>query len=246
MITVIDCETTGTDAAVDRVVEFAAVPIHVIEAAPGSDLRPVYTAGEGVSSLVYPGIPIPPQASAVHHLIDEDVESAPPLGRAINQVLGPLWQSDENLICCAHNARFDRSFLPPLQNAKWLDTYRCAMHLFPDAPTHSNQGLRYALRLPVPRDLPVHRALGDCVVTAHLLLRLLQERSLDELLTLSRKAVVLKTIRFGKHKGMAWTEAPMNYLEWLAEQKSEDPDVRFTVAFELKRRAAIRKEGNLV
>jgi hypothetical protein len=35
------------------------------------------------STLVRPGIPIPPEASAVHHLIDEDLADAPPLMDAI-------------------------------------------------------------------------------------------------------------------------------------------------------------------
>lgn len=240
MIHIVDVETTGVDPAADRVVEFAAVPVRIEgdASAPGARL----VIEPGVSSLVYPGIPIPPQASAVHHLIDADVEDAPPLGRAINHVLGPLWQADPDAIFAAHNARFDRGFLHPLHGAKWVCTYRCSLHVWPDAPTHSNQGLRYFLGLRVPRDLPTHRALGDATVTAHLFARLLEERSLDDLVKLSTKAVVLRKVRFGKHAGADWSAVPTDYLEWLANQKSDDPDVRFTVKFELARRMNAKEQ----
>ncbi len=240
MIRVVDVETTGVDAAKDRVVEVAAVPVRL---GPGSNENaPCFNAeiGEGASSLVYPAIPIPPTASAVHHLIDEDVESAPPLGRAINQILGPFWQADQQRIFVAHSARFDRSFLPPLQEgSQWICTYRCALHVWPEAPRHSNQTLRYWLKLPVSRDLPVHRALGDAVVTAHLFARLLQERSLDDLLKLSTKAVLLKRLTFGKHKDRLWTEVPTDYIEWFISQKPDDPDERYTAKYELARRRGV-------
>ena len=232
---VIDTETTGIDPASDRVVEFAAVPVHI--AMVGD--RVLGTLEEGASSLVYPGIAIPPKASAVHHLIDEDVENAPPLGRAINQVLGPLWQAAPDPIFVAHNARFDRSFLHPLHDARWIDTYRCARHLMPTAPGFSNQCLRYWLKLPIPRDLPVHRALGDAVVTAHLFVRLLLDASPDELLRLSKKAVLLTHVPFGKHREELWSSVPDSYLSWLAGQKSDDPDVRWTLKKEIERRKSL-------
>jgi exodeoxyribonuclease X len=225
------------DPARDRVVEFAAVPFYTATVETNTGSLPTYLMGGGVSSLVYPGIPIPPEASAVHHLIDEDVEGAPPLGRAVDLVLGPLWRSAPERIFVAHNARFDRPFLPMLHDgAQWVCTYRCALHVWPDAPGFSNQTLSYWLQLPVPRDLPAHRALTDATVTAHLFLRLLAERSLEDLAKLTRKAAVLKTLPFGKHKGEAVTAVPTSYLEWILREEVDDPDARYTAKFELARR----------
>jgi DNA polymerase-3 subunit epsilon len=68
---------------------------------------------------------------------------------------------------------------------------------------------------------------------------LLQERTLDELLRLSTKAVVLKKVGFGKHFGRLWTEVPEDYLGWGARQDF-DPDVKFTIKSEIARRRAER------
>ena len=243
MIFVVDTETTGLDAATDRVVEFAAVPMrHIFPEGTAAH----WQIGEGASSLVYPGRPIPPEASGVHHIIDEDVENAPPLGRAVNQVLGPMWQAEPEVVFAAHNARYDKPFLPMLHEHRWIDTYRCALHVWPDAPNHKNMTLRYWLGIDLPRDGGSHRALADATVTAHLLARLLERRTLDELYALSRKAVVLQALPFGKHKGQAFTSVPVDYLEWLRDQKPDDHDVRFTVNFELKRRIEALKERGLV
>jgi exodeoxyribonuclease X len=65
----IDLETTGTGPD-DHVVEIAAVDFI------GSDIQIVS------SDLVRPPIPIPPEASAVHHITDDDVSGSPPLWRS--------------------------------------------------------------------------------------------------------------------------------------------------------------------
>ena len=67
---VIDLETTGTTAD-DAVVEIAAVDL------VGDEILPVR------ADLVRPPIPIPPEASAIHHITDEDVVCAPTLEQAL-------------------------------------------------------------------------------------------------------------------------------------------------------------------
>ena len=66
-------------------------------------------------------------------------------------------------------------------------------------------------------------------------MRLLTERSIEELLKLSKKAVVLKKVGFGKHFGMLWADVPGSYLEW-ASRQDFDPDIKFTVQHEIARR----------
>jgi exodeoxyribonuclease X len=67
VVRVIDIETTGTDPEQDAVIEIASV-----------DVLADGTIANRQSTLVRPGIPVPPEASAVHHLIDEDLAGAPP------------------------------------------------------------------------------------------------------------------------------------------------------------------------
>jgi DNA polymerase III epsilon subunit-like protein len=64
----IEIETTGTDPETDRIIEIASV-----------DVLAGGTITNQQSTLVRPGIPIPPESSAVHHLLDEDLAGAPPL-----------------------------------------------------------------------------------------------------------------------------------------------------------------------
>jgi DNA polymerase-3 subunit epsilon len=67
---IIDLETTGTDPQSDRIVE-----ISILKIAPGS--KPDHRA-----QRVNPGIPIPPEATAIHRIKDEDVACMQPF-RAI-------------------------------------------------------------------------------------------------------------------------------------------------------------------
>ena len=62
----VDCESTGTSPARDRLIEVAAVRF-----APDADPA-------RFTRRVNPGVPIPPAAAAVHHLTDADVAGCPP------------------------------------------------------------------------------------------------------------------------------------------------------------------------
>lgn len=68
---------------------------------------------------------------------------------------------------------------------RWICTMKCAKHLFPDAPGHSNQVLRYHMKLDqdfddAERAMPPHRAGPDTFVTAHRLARMVFAKSVDE------------------------------------------------------------------
>jgi DNA polymerase-3 subunit epsilon len=61
-----DLETTGKDTGRDRIVQIAVMKIH-------PDGRE-----EVKTRLINPGIPIPPAATAIHHITDADVAGEPP------------------------------------------------------------------------------------------------------------------------------------------------------------------------
>lgn len=232
-IVVIDCETTGLDPEHNRVVEIAAVEVFLREDGSAS-----WVVGAPVSSYVNPQCPIPPEASGVHHIVDEDVAGAPWLGNAIAKIM-PGWETGVDVVA-AHNAKFDKPFLPPLSGKRWICTWRCAMHTWPDAPSFKNGALFYYLGFKRGPNAPApHRAGFDALMTAHILTRLLAERSVDELLKLARKAVVLKKVPFGMHYGKFWEEVPSSYLDWAKGKDDLDPDVKFTVKHEIARRAAL-------
>src|SRR5262245_945490 len=153
-VRVIDIETTGTDPTVDAIIEIASV-----------DLLKDGTITNQQSTLVRPAIPVPPESSAVHHLIDEDLAFAPQLDEVLDQFKG----ADAYV---AHNADFERSFLEHLfGHALLACTYKCALRIWPDLLSHTNQALRYRLGLVSPfnvdrHTLSPHRALSDAIVTA--------------------------------------------------------------------------------
>jgi len=69
-------------------------------------------------------------------------------------------------------------------------TWKCALRLWPQLASFSNQMLRYQRKpdgLIHELGLPAHRALPDAYVTAHHLRDMLNAASLDQLLTWSRE-----------------------------------------------------------
>jgi exodeoxyribonuclease X len=228
----IDLETTGLDHKTDSVVEIAAVQVIKND-------RDQWTIGQGSSSLVAPGRRVPPEARAVHHLSDEQLRSAPQLPMAVADVMMAVDKRGERIECVvAHNAAFDRGFLGAFfpSSMIWLDTMRCAQHIWPDAPSYGNMALFYWLNLernsPLP-DLPPHRALYDATVTANLLLALFDNHSLEDLIELQTKPVLQRICRFGKHRNVAWSEVPRDYLRWVLGQDNPpfEDDVRHTASY---------------
>jgi len=224
---VVDTETTGFDPKVERVVEIAWIlccPKQVFSRA---------------HTRVNPGIPIPAVASAVHHIIDEDVVGCP----ALHEIAPTIELLAENGCMVAHNAAFDRGFLASLRlPTKWLCTMRLARHLWPEAPSHSNQALRYCLKLPVPRDLPAHSALADAEVTAALFQREMAEyvsrfpdSNLDQLLAYIETPCLVRTMTFGKHAGKPVADLPLDYVDWALRNVTDmDSDLRYTLKERLK------------
>ena len=234
-VLVIDTETTGLTPSEDRIVEIAAVMM----------------SGERFSSLVSPiGRPIPPTASAVHHLRDADVAKAPLLSDIES---GDQWEHlmDAQVALAAHNAAFDRGFLVGsgqsgspeyYRDARWICTWRCAMHLWPEAPSHSNQVLRYFLdltdgELGLPRGLAPHRALYDALVTAGILRRMLRRHALDQLLDMTTRPALLLRVRGGRYDGRLWSEMDDGYLRWtLDPRRNFSEDVLHTARHHLEQR----------
>ena len=207
-IRIIDCETTGTTDD-DQVVEIGSVDLKDRELA------------NAMSTLVQPTIPIPPVACAVHHITDDMVAGAP----SIEEAMAPYMDAR---VFAAHNCAFDRRFLP--FEGDWICTYKAAMTVWPDAPEHKNQVLRYWLGLPALPDwvgINPHRALFDAWTTAMLLQRLLDQRSVEELVEISGKPLLLPFLRFGKHANVPMREVPKDYLEWILREDF-DEDVMHT------------------
>jgi DNA polymerase III epsilon subunit family exonuclease len=153
---VIDVETTGFSPAADRVVEIGCAEVE------GDQIVARW------STLVNPGRAIPAEATAVHGITDAMVARAPSLKPALKYAR----RLCRGRIVAAHSARFDLSFVGPWVAAEALCTMRLARTLFPEAPNYKNQTLRQFLDIDdrAGESFSAHRALGDALVTAHILI----------------------------------------------------------------------------
>lgn len=227
IIRVIDLETTGTEKS-DHVVEIGYVD--VVDGAVSPDRRR--------QSFVRPPIKIPPESMAIHHITDDVVA----IFKTWPDVCGAFLDTDGSAginVFAAHNAVFERMFIDPIRGAAWVCTYKCALRAWPDLKSHSNHAIRYAKNLPVnAADAePVHRALPDAYVTAHIVVELLKEHSLDELIAWSAEPPVMPTCPIGDEwRGKKWGEVDKGFLQWCLDRKGMSPDIVWNVKREFQRR----------
>lgn len=151
----VDLETTGTAAAGDRITEVAVVRV---DADPDGAGPPRI---DGWSTLVNPGVSIPPAIQGLTGITNEMVRDAPRFEAIADEIAART----ANALFVAHNARFDYGFLKhafarlgrPF-TARVLCTVRLSRRLFPDADRHNLDSVIARHALPVDGR---HRALGD-------------------------------------------------------------------------------------
>lgn len=155
----LDLETTGLDHLQDQVIEVAAI----IYRDDGS--RETFT------TLVNPGVSVPPQITSLTGIDDAMLENAPASEEAALQ-LRPLL---EGKVIVAHNASFDVKFLQTLVGSfpnKWIDTLELAKILFPSLSSYS---LRSLVRKFSLDSCPTHRAYADTLALEKLFFYLQEE-----------------------------------------------------------------------
>jgi exodeoxyribonuclease X len=232
LVRVIDFETTGDQEDPGaEIIELGRIDV---------DLTTRQVSNPWRSFASCSRLPIPPETKGIHHITEADIAGFP---RALD-LFGPCFEGCGPVdYLAAHNAGFEQHFHDG-SGRKWIDTYKCALVVWPEAPSHKNQSLRYWLDLDNDPNLdfdrvladPPHRALPDAYVTAHILVRLLDERSAEELAKISEYPALLRVMNFGKHKGMTFEEAPADYLEWIRDKSEMNSDTKFSAKYWLKKR----------
>lgn len=215
-----------------------------------------------VSVLVDCGIPVTVGARAVHHISDEMVAGEIGPSQAIAMFADGLHE-----YVCAHNVDHEKKYMGtgfnpaaeehpetgrPLR--QWLCTYKGALRIWPDAPGHKLMELRYFLDLDSAEDFdpklanPPHRAPADSYVCAHLLRRMLQEVTVEQLARWSAGPALLYMCFMKKHKGKPWSQVAAedrDYLDWIFNKSDvNDRDIRATVKYWLNRTANPSADGN--
>ena len=148
----VDLETTGATATHDRITEIGVIEVN---------------RGQLVSewsTLVNPGMSIPPIITSLTGISNAMVAAAPDFADICHDVLRRI----EGKLFIAHNARFDYGFLKNefrrcglTFNARVLCTVKLSRKLYPQHPRHNLDALlaRHALDCEAR-----HRALGDARV----------------------------------------------------------------------------------
>ena len=156
----VDIETTGLDSSIDRIIEIGAVK---------------YVGGQKAgtfSSLINPGMEIPPDIVSLTGIDNGMVDSAP----AVEQVIADFEQflGDSPLIV-GQNIRFDIAFLKNHLSSQYLtdidkyfmDTAALARLAWPGLRSYGLAHLREFLNLEVDEE---HRALPDAEIAAQVYL----------------------------------------------------------------------------
>lgn len=242
LIHVMDTETARTDCP--SICEIALVTIDTSKKSIVS----------WESSLVDPLVEMDEICRATHHIDPELVKEKMTAKDWLYEYMpdtGPIF---------AHNASFDKGhFDGMLDDRQWYCTLKLSRKLYPNAPKHSNQVLRYYLNLDVsdmPTDpsscvtnefssydkdiLNMHRALYDTWCTAKMVLKMIDEYGYDNLIQMHDTPTLLRTFRFGnKHQNKTWDQVAVEdpkYLQWMHNKVTDlDDDTRHTLNHYLKR-----------
>ncbi len=198
-----------------------------------------YKTGEdSFMGLYKPPVPIPPGASAVHHISNEMVKDKPAFTSAEEFEKIKTMFEDMDSVLVAHNMPFDLGMIKKegIVPANTVCTLRVARFLDREGKLakHNLQFLRYALGIEI--EATAHDAMGDVLVLEQLYHRLVKKimeedgTSLDEaikkMIDISSKPSLFRSISFGKHAGKKIEEilgTDKGYLEWLLGQKEAKP-----------------------
>jgi len=228
VVRVIDFETTGTEPPEAQVCEVGYCDVE-IEACV---IRPPKSWLCGVDKM-------PPDVRAVHHISFLDCQTEP--------AFDPATLDDEKVFAfAAHNFEFEGKFFQTPKPV--ICTYKAALRVWPDAPTHSNGGLRYWLEdqgMILPEHhmtQPAHRAGPDAYVTAWLLLALLREGATGkQMVAWTKEPKLLPRCTIGKFRGKPWSEVEAGFLGWMLRQPDMDEDLKWNAAREIK----LRRNGSV-
>lgn len=206
-----DTETTGVKTDKDRIIEIAGYN-------PLTD--------ESFCSFVNPQMPIPKESIEICNITDEMVQDAPTFDIVAKQFFefcGP------NAYLIAHNNEsFDKKILyheckrvgVELPEFTYIDTLKWARKYRPDLPRHSLQYIREIYDIP---ENNAHRALDDVMVLHEIFSQMIDDlpmKVVHELL--SQKEPAIKSMPFGKHRGIPIEKVPSSYLKWLGKSGALD------------------------
>ena len=190
--TVFDTETTGLEPANgDEIIQIGAARI----------VNGRLLIRESFEQLIDPGRPIPAASIPIHGITEDMVRNQP----RIADVLPSFHRFAEDSVLVAHNAAFDMRFLQLKEAATGiafrqpvLDTLLLSALVHPNQSSHRLDAIaeRFDIRI-----IGRHTALGDAIVTAQVLLRLVP----------LLQAMGIRTLRDAREASQKTWYARLNY-----------------------------------
>lgn len=226
IIRVVDFETTGIEPPEAEVCEVGMCDFRLGERHVGEPKSWLC----GVRTM-------PPEARAIHHISLAECAGKPAFEAE------PLTDAGISAIA-THNSEFDTKFFVP--TVPVICTYKAALRVWPDAPSHSNGALRYWLedagKIAPDHALtqPSHRAGPDAYITAHILLALFNAGTTGrEMVAWTKEPRLLPTCPLGKFRGKPWSEVEAGFLGWMLRQPTMEPDLQWNARREIERRSGV-------
>lgn len=219
----LDVETTGVEDK-DRLVQLA-----------------YHIKGENwhIDQLFKPPVPMSIDAMSICHITNEMLEEQEPFAGSSHFKELQKHFDDPEAVFIAHNAQFDMKFLVKEGMALPVK-HVCTMKIahFHDAEgnlsKHTLQFLRYTFGLKFDQVINPHDAFSDILVLEALFDYYSQFYTLDEMVAISQKPILLKKMMFGKFKGMWFKDIAkqeMSYLRWMKANMEMDENLRHTVNY---------------
>jgi len=239
---ILDTETTGTDEQ-DRIIQLG----YIVLGAKDVEVHNEFCSAD---------LPIKFGAMEVHGITQEMIEDRPkctdtPAYKRLLELNTP-----QNYVII-HNAPFDLKMLEKEgfdTQMKVIDTLRVAKHILPDEEAHRLQYFRYKMELYKQEKeeadklgivVKAHDAIGDVLVLKLFLTKLREEvqkqfpneNPVEKMVDLTNTPILVKTFRFGKHKGKSLEEVATEdagYLRWmLGNMENLDDDMRYSINYYL-------------
>ncbi|MEO6351833.1 MAG: exonuclease domain-containing protein [Burkholderiaceae bacterium] len=162
--TVFDTETTGLQPATgDEIISLGA--LHIVNGR--------LLSHENLDQLIQPGRRLSAESIAIHGISDAMLIGQP----AIEKVLPQFHRFAQDTILVAHNAAFDMRFLQMLESRTGicftqpvLDTLLLSQVIHPHQELHSLEAIANRLGVDI---VGRHTALGDAIVTAEVLIKMI-------------------------------------------------------------------------
>lgn len=235
---ILDTETTGAGEE-DRIIQLGYIVLGA---------KDIEVHNEFCSS----NIPISFGAMEVHGITPDMIAGKPSCQELPSYKRLQELNTQDNYIII-HNAPFDLGMLAKEgfdTQMKIIDTLRVAKHILPDEEAHRLQYFRYKMDIykdeqkeadALGIEVKAHDAIGDVLVLKLLLSKLRkivesefpQENPVEKMVELTKAPILIKTFRFGKHKGKTLQEVAASdagYLRWmLTGMENLDEDMKYSI-----------------